>query len=102
MLSDRVTLPPACLPGCVIRRNSDAGISALAAACGLHLPGEDTSLSTPVCAASGRKHRALRPQKPLRLIRDGEVGWSGIIFIPYTYSLRYHHQNDSALRWAAV
>ena len=25
----------------------------------------------------GRKHWALRPQKPLRLIRDGEVGGSG-------------------------
>ena len=25
-----------------------------------------------------RKHGALRPQKPLRLIRDGEVGGSGI------------------------
>ena len=24
-----------------------------------------------------RKHGALRPQKPLRLIRDGEVGGSG-------------------------
>ena len=25
----------------------------------------------------GRKHGALRPQKPLRLIRDGEVGGEG-------------------------
>ena len=47
------------------------------------------------------KHGALRPQKPLRLIRDGEAGRSGI-FISNTYSLRCHHQNDSALRWAAV
>ena len=26
----------------------------------------------------GRKHGALRPQKPLRLIRDGEVGGGGV------------------------
>ena len=44
-----------------------------------------------------RKHWALRPQKPLRLIRDGEVGGSGI-FISNTYSLHCHHQNDSAFR----
>ena len=49
----------------------------------------------------GRKHWALRPQKPLRLIGDGEVGGSGI-FISNTYSLHCHHQNDSALTWAAV
>ena len=47
----------------------------------------------------GRKHGALHPQKPLRLIRDGKVGGSGI-FIFNTYSLHSHHQNDSALRWA--
>ena len=40
-------------------------------------------------------------RKPLRLIRDGEVGGSGI-YISNTYSLHCHHQNDSALRWAAV
>ena len=33
-----------------------------------------------------RKHWALRPQKPVRLIKDGEVGGSGI-FISNTYSL---------------
>ena len=49
----------------------------------------------------GKKHGALRPQKPLRLIRDGEVGGSGI-FISNTYSLQCHHQNDSVLRQAAV
>ena len=50
----------------------------------------------------GRKHMgALRPQKPLRLIRDVEVGRSEIV-ISNTYSLHCHHQNDSALRWAAV
>ena len=49
----------------------------------------------------GRKHGALRPQKPLRLIRDGEVGGSGI-FVSNAYSLHCHHQNDSALRWAVV
>ena len=48
-----------------------------------------------------RKHWALRPQKPLRLIRDGEVGGSEF-FLSDTYSLHRHHQNDSALRWAAV
>ena len=48
-----------------------------------------------------RKHGALRPQKPLGLIGDGEVGGSGI-YISNTYSLHCHHQNDSALRWAAV
>ena len=48
-----------------------------------------------------RKHGALRPQKPLRLIKDGEVG--GVRnFISNTYSLHGHHQNDSALRWAVV
>ena len=46
-----------------------------------------------------RKHWALRPQKPFRLIRDGEVRELGI-FISNTYSLHCHHQNDSALRWA--
>ena len=50
---------------------------------------------------TGRKHLALRPQKPLRLIRDGENG--GVSnFISNAYSLHCHHQNDSALRWAVV
>ena len=49
-----------------------------------------------------RKHRALRPQKPLRLIRDGEFFWGSEFFISNTYSLHCHHQNDSALRWAVV
>ena len=49
----------------------------------------------------GRKHGALRPQTPSRLIRDGEV-WGSGIFIFDTYSLHCHHQNDSALRWAGV
>ena len=31
-----------------------------------------------------RKHGALRPQKPLRLIRDGEAGGSGILFVTPT------------------
>ena len=48
-----------------------------------------------------KKDWALRPQKPLRLIRDEEAGGSGI-FISNTYSLHCHHQNDSALRWAVV
>ena len=45
-----------------------------------------------------RKHGALRPQKPLRLIRDGQVGGGGGFrnFISNTYSLNCHHQNDSA------
>ena len=42
---------------------------------------------------SERKHGALRPQKPLRLIRDGEVRGSGI-FISNIYLLHCHHQND--------
>ena len=34
------------------------------------------------------KHRALRPQKPLRLISDGEVGGSGILYlIPTCYTI---------------
>ena len=50
-----------------------------------------------------RKHWALRPQKPLRLIRDGEVGGGGgRNFISKTYSLHCHHHNNSALRWAVV
>ena len=32
----------------------------------------------------GRKHGAFRPQKPLRLIRDGEVGGSGILYLTPT------------------
>ena len=54
-------------------------------------------------SADGRKHGALRPQKPLKLIRDGEVGGPGSgIFISNTYLLHCHHRNDSALRRAAV
>ena len=34
--------------------------------------------------ANERKHGALRPQKPLRLIRDGEVGGSGILYLTLT------------------
>ena len=48
-----------------------------------------------------RKHWALRPQKPLKLIRDGEVGGSEIV-ISNAYSLHCHHQHDSVLRWAVV
>ena len=44
---------------------------------------------------------ALRPQKPFRLIRGGDVGGSGIV-ISNSYSLHCHHHNDSALRRAAV
>ena len=52
----------------------------------------------------GRKHWALRPQKPLRLLRDGEVGGGEGVrdFISNTYSLYCQHQNDSALRWAVA
>ena len=35
------------------------------------------------------------------LLGTGKLGGSGI-FISNTYSLHCHHQNDSALRWAAV
>ena len=51
--------------------------------------------------SSKKETRVLRPQKPLKLIRDGEVGGSGI-FISSIYSLHCHHQNDSALRWEVV
>ena len=37
-----------------------------------HLPGD--SLESSTIKLVPRKHGALRPQKPLRLIRDGEVG----------------------------
>ena len=56
-----------------------------------------------------RKYGALILQKPLRLVKDGEVGgWGGggcqeILYLtPSTYSLHCHHQNDSALRWARI
>ena len=42
----------------------------------------------------GRKHGALRPQKPLRLIRDGEVRGGGGREILYLTPTRCHHQND--------
>ena len=37
--------------------------------------------STLPCQGKERKHLALRPLKPLRLIRDGEVGGSGILYL---------------------
>ena len=44
------------------------------------------------CGSDGqdfsRKHGALRPQKPLRLIRDGEVGGGGREFL-YLTPTRY-------------
>ena len=49
-----------------------------------------------------RKHWALRPQKPLRLIRDEEVRGLGILNLTPTHYLHCHHQNDSALKWAVV
>ena len=42
-----------------------------------------------------RKHLALRQQKPLRLIRDGEV-WGVRNFISYTYLLHCQHQNEGS------
>ena len=48
-----------------------------------------------------RKHGVVRPQKPLRLVRDGEVGGSGIL-ISNTYSLHCHHQNDSVALQGAL
>ena len=56
------------------------------------------------CGKEGRKHLALRPQKPLtslRLIRDWG-SWGVGNFVSNTYWLRCHRQNDSALRWAIV
>ena len=35
-----------------------------------------------------RKHWALRPQKPLRLTRDGEDGGSGILYLTTTVTTR--------------
>ena len=54
--------------------------------------------------SASRKHWALHPQKSLRLIRDREVGGGGEVrnFISNTNLLHCQHQNDSALRWAAV
>ena len=49
---------------------------------------------------SSRKLGALRPQKPLRLIRDEEVGVS-ILFLYLTPSC-YNVTTESALEWAAV
>ena len=43
-----------------------------------------------LCAGStttGRKHGALRPQKPLRLIRDGEVGGGISYLTPTRYTV---------------
>ena len=42
----------------------------------------ESHLQVPLC--KGRKHGALRPQKPLRLIRDGEVGGSGNLYLTPT------------------
>ena len=57
-----------------------------------------------------RKHLALRPQKPLRLIRDGEVGGSEILYLtPTRYSVSTTmilvgscviHFNVSLIVWA--
>ena len=44
----------------------------------------------------GEKHGALRPQKPLRLIKDREVRGSGILYLT-PQSRRCHHRNGSAL-----
>ena len=49
-----------------------------------------------------RKHSAQRPQKPLRLIKDGEMGgggggvwrWGKVIYL----SLHRHRQNDSCIK----
>ena len=55
-----------------------------------------------VGAGAERKHGAsLPPQKPVRLIRDGEAGGSGI-FISNTYSFSRHHRNDFTLGRAVV
>ena len=63
---------------------------------------EDDEAAGPDCLlrlsfAAACQLGALRPQKPLRLIRDGEVGGSGILYLtPTRYTVT--HQNDSALR----
>ena len=49
--------------------------------CGRHA----RSSTSAWCVQSPRKHGALRPQNPLRLIRDGEVwGGSGILYLTPT------------------
>ena len=66
------------------------------------LPQDGVDVCLPINPkGDGRKHGTLRPQKPVRLIRDGEAGGSRI-FIPNTYSLHCHHQNDSALRLSLI
>ena len=62
---------------------------------------QEHSMNSKTGREKKKKHWALRPQKSLRLIRDGEVG-AVRNFISHTYSLHCHHQNDSALRWAVV
>ena len=42
------------------------------------------SLSWPWNFREGRKHGALRPQKPLRLVRDGEVGGREFLYLTPT------------------
>ena len=64
-----------------------------------HLPGHMVKWAQN--AVLKKKLWALRPQKPSRLIKDREVGGFGN-FISNIYSLLSHHQNYSALRWAAV
>ena len=39
----------------------------------------------------GGKHGALRPQKPLKLIRDGEVGGSGLFLYLTPTPVSYTH-----------
>ena len=53
-------------------------------------PAAGVFTTMPQHPVDGRKPGTLRPQKPLRLIRDGEVGGSGFFlfyFISNTYSL---------------
>ena len=59
------------------------------------LPEQSSELYT---KGDGRKHEALRPQKPLRLIRDGEVGGRAFC-IKHLLATLHHH---SAVRWADV
>ena len=69
---------------------------------GVEYRATDTDIKIPYTENSElRKHLALHPQKPLKLIRDGaDAGVRD--FTSNTYSLHCHHQNDSALKWAVV
>ena len=50
----------------------------------LHSTTKCKRTSVQLSVSNERKHWALHPQKPLRLIRDGKVGGSGILYLAPT------------------